>query len=324
MSLVTLVIPAYNASAWIRETLESVHRQTYQHIEIVVVDDGSTDHTMDIAEATLRRGRFPYRVVRQDNNGPSSARNRGWRAGRGIWVQFLDADDLIRPDKIELQMAYESSAADVIYSDWQRLCWTGEAWENEKYAYTPMIGENALADLLRNGNFIALGSQLFRSSVLQCIGGFDETHTLTEDVELHLKIAMRKGIFVKAPSDGPMFWYRDRVQSLSKSDRTKFVESCFRNAKLVEEHLRRTQSWSAEIVEGIVSVYSQSARYFAEHDRKRFEEIVTDIEALDPAFLPNRPPALRGLSRLMGYRRAERASVLYRKLKKLAFDGTAR
>jgi len=319
MPFVSVVIPAYNAAEWVAETIESVLHQTYNDLEVIVVNDGSTDRTVDIAEEILRKGRFPYRIVDQENSGPSSSRNRGCRTARGTWIQFLDADDLLHPRKIEVQVGeqHANPAADVIYSDWQHLRWAGRAWEKEKYVNTPLIGENALADLLQPSNFIHLGSALFSLGALRRVGGFDASHWLIEDVELGIKIAMGKGVFVKTPSAGPLFWYRDRPRSLSKSDRTEFVEGCIRNAKLVERYVQHTQSCSEKIIEAIIAVYWQGARYFAEKDWRRFEQILADIEALRPEFLPAGPLRLRALSRVLGYRNAERASVFYRRLKKL-------
>src|SRR5262245_47598496 len=95
MPLVSVVIPAYNAAEWIAETIESVLHQTYNDLEVIVVNDGSIDRTVEIAKDILRQGRFSYLIVDQENSGPSAARNRGWRTAHGAWIQFLDADDLL-------------------------------------------------------------------------------------------------------------------------------------------------------------------------------------------------------------------------------------
>jgi glycosyltransferase involved in cell wall biosynthesis len=319
MELVSVVIAAYNAEQWIGETITSVLRQTYENVEVILIDDGSTDQTVRAAESVLRKGPFQFRIFHQENRGASAARNYGCLAARGKWIQFLDADDLLDPSKIELQVRQKpvGMTPDVIYSDWQKLCWTDSVWKKSDHVNAPLIGHDTLADLLQSKNFIALGSQLFSSEALRGVGGFDESHRLIEDVELHIKIAMGGGIFVKVLSNRPLFWYRDGPQSLSKSNRTEFVEGCIRNAKLVERYVRRRQSWSTEIVEAIVAVYYHGARYFAEHDWERFEELLADIEALRPAFLPIAPVRLRALSRVLGYRNAERASGFCRRLKRL-------
>jgi glycosyltransferase involved in cell wall biosynthesis len=317
MPFVSIVIPAYNAAEWIAETIESVLQQTYHDLEVILVDDGSTDRTVEIAEYILKSGRFRYQILRQENNGPSVARNRGWRVARGTWVQFLDADDLIHPRKIEIQIIEGSGGAvDVIYSDWQRLRWTGGTWAKENYIYKPMIGEDAPADLLRNENFIGLGSQLISLSALRRLGGFDESHRFIEDVELYIKIAVGNGVFVKAASSGPLFWYRDRPQSLSKSNPRQFVEAYIRNARLVAQHILQSQQCSSKSVEAVVDVYSQAARYFAQNNWQRFEQILTEIEALRPGFVPKSPLALQRLSRVVGYKNAERIAVFYRGMKR--------
>jgi glycosyltransferase involved in cell wall biosynthesis len=101
--LVSVVIPAYNAAATLDETLQSVRSQTYRALEIIVVDDGSTDDTRAIAE---RHAAVDNRVqvFTQDNAGVAAARNAGWRRARSDSIAFLDADDLWAPTKIERQI----------------------------------------------------------------------------------------------------------------------------------------------------------------------------------------------------------------------------
>jgi len=317
MMLASVVIPAYNAEEWISETLKSVLAQTHEDLEIVLVDDGSTDRTVEIAEESLRRGRFPYRILDQPNKGAAEARNRGWQAARGSWIQFLDADDLLDPQKVELQITQcLACAADVVYSDWQKLVLSGGAWTGDDLR-APVIGPDALADVLSDRNFLQLGSQIFRANILDLVGGFDRSHEPVEDVGLCVKIAMAGGVFVKARSNGPIAWYRDRPRSLSKSNQRRFVESCIKNAKLAEQYVRENSNYSARTVEAIVDGYYFGARYFAEHDWSRFEEIVRDIEALQPAFVPKTPIRLKVLSRIAGYRKAERFALLYRRGKSL-------
>ncbi len=98
---VSTVIPCYNAAPFLRETLDSVLAQTVLPLEVIVVDDGSTDDSAAIAESYGP----PVRVIRQKNQGESVARNRGIDEAKGEWVAFLDADDLWRPTKLEKQIA---------------------------------------------------------------------------------------------------------------------------------------------------------------------------------------------------------------------------
>ena len=108
---ISVVIPCYNAAAFLRATIESILGQTQPVLEVIVVDDGSTDDSANIAESFGP----PVRVIRQPNQGESAARNRGIEAAGGDWVAFLDADDLWLPTKVELQAeAIRSAPADVV------------------------------------------------------------------------------------------------------------------------------------------------------------------------------------------------------------------
>jgi len=107
LPLVSVVVPAFDAAAWIDATLASVVAQTYPRnaLEVIVVDDGSTDATGDVAARRLHAGGGQHQVIRREiPGGPGAARNDGWRRATGEWVQFLDADDLIAPEKIAVQI----------------------------------------------------------------------------------------------------------------------------------------------------------------------------------------------------------------------------
>jgi glycosyltransferase involved in cell wall biosynthesis len=102
MPLVSILIPAYNAEAWIAQTIQSANGQTWARKEIIVVDDGSSDRTAEVAR------RFASKcvaVISTDNGGAAAARNHAFRLSQGDYIQWLDADDLLAPDKIERQIA---------------------------------------------------------------------------------------------------------------------------------------------------------------------------------------------------------------------------
>ncbi|MBC7624909.1 MAG: glycosyltransferase family 2 protein [Aeromicrobium sp.] len=99
--LISILIPSYNAGQWIAETLEASLAQTWRHTEIIVVDDGSTDETIEVVKTFESRG---VKLIVQQNRGASAARNAAFRASAGEFIQFLDADDIISPDKIRCQL----------------------------------------------------------------------------------------------------------------------------------------------------------------------------------------------------------------------------
>ena len=100
--LVSILIPAYNAERWISDTIESALKQTWPNKEIIIVDDGSRDKTLAVAR---RFESDTVRVATQANQGAAAARNRAFSMCKGEYIQWLDADDLLAPDKIALQMA---------------------------------------------------------------------------------------------------------------------------------------------------------------------------------------------------------------------------
>jgi glycosyltransferase involved in cell wall biosynthesis len=170
-TLITVVIPAYNAESCIDETLRSVRAQTHTNLEIIVVDDGSQDRTGAIAEAHAAVD-SRVRVVRQANAGVAAARNNGWRLGAADLIAFVDADDLWSADKIERQLAAlrERPDAELVYS-WYvvidghsriTLRWPGEVHEG-----------NVFRKLLLS-NFVGNGSSaIVTRRALETVGGFE-------------------------------------------------------------------------------------------------------------------------------------------------------
>jgi glycosyltransferase involved in cell wall biosynthesis len=119
--LVSILMPAFNAQQWIADTIKSAIGQTWQRKEIIIVDDGSTDRTLEIARQFASR---EVAVVTQENQGPSAARNKAFSFSQGDYIQWLDADDLLGSEKIARQMAVAKSCQDsriILSSAWGRF-----------------------------------------------------------------------------------------------------------------------------------------------------------------------------------------------------------
>ena len=197
MDLVSVVIPAYNSEKWIKTTLNSVLAQSYPELEIIVVDDGSSDRTAELAEHTLNGFPGSWKVLRQANKGVSAARNSGWRVAHGSWIQFLDSDDVLAPDKVKLQAAVAQKSPQeiaIVYSSWQRVAGEEDRLLPVEEAQTPQLDSKPPpASLLITKNNIQIGSVLVRREWLESSQGFKEQMPIYEDTEFLIRIAAAGG-----------------------------------------------------------------------------------------------------------------------------------
>jgi glycosyltransferase involved in cell wall biosynthesis len=218
MSLVSVVMPTYNSAKWVNETIDNLILQTYPHIELVVVDDGSRDDTVEVVRNKLRNDfKHDWQIIELGNNrGPSAARNVGLRAATGSWVQYLDSDDFMSPSKFSLQMAHceqASSEVSAVYSS-LRQCYvdSGKITLTGQLTQPDMVGKAPIMCLVSNHRPLH-SAGLARRSVLQQIGGFDESLRFWECEEVTFRLA-KAGRLEKVPSAQPLYlWrqHRDRV-----------------------------------------------------------------------------------------------------------------
>ena len=182
---VSVIVPAFNSALFITDALNSVFTQQITDMEIIVIDDGSTDDTVN--ELTNFSDRL--QVVTQENAGPAAARNRGLQLAHGEFVLFLDADDLILPGKLAEQVAIlrKRPFLGAIHSGWQIIDESGAIIQTiQPWHDAPQL------DLLTwlQWKPVRLGATLFRREWLNRINGFDETLRQSEDVDLMLRLVL--------------------------------------------------------------------------------------------------------------------------------------
>jgi glycosyltransferase involved in cell wall biosynthesis len=187
---ISVVIPAYNAAAFIEETLATVAAQTHKDFEVVVVDDGSKDDTAAVAERFLKAKGLAGRAIKQENKKIAGARNTGWRAASGQWISFLDHDDAWFPSKLEVTARELAShpEADLLCHNENvtekgrllRVCENGPAW-------TPDMYER----LLFKGNALSPSCVTVKREKLEQVGGFreDADFNTVEDYDLWMRLA---------------------------------------------------------------------------------------------------------------------------------------
>ena len=194
---VSVVIPAFNAQPYIAEAIESVLTQTYSDLEIIVIDDGSTDGTLD----EIRRFGSDVRLLTQQRGGPSAARNAGVAAAASDWIAFLDADDAWLPDKLRRQFDEAGrNNSSVVTTDRFNVGARGPL--PERQSDVQPLHEGDVFEQLLYGNFITTSAVLLRKDVFLRAGGFpmDASIPVAEDWDLWLRIAHDERIaVVRAP-----------------------------------------------------------------------------------------------------------------------------
>lgn len=182
---ISVIIPTYNRKNTLPRAVESVLNQTYKPVEIIIVDDGSTDGTKEWFSEMYPLVHYIYQV----NSGVSLARNTGINSARGDWIALLDSDDEWLPDKLEIQVKLLQNNAEL------RFCHTNEIWIRNGVRINQMkkhqkYGGNIFKkclDICR----ISPSSSLFHTSVIKDVGLFDESLDVCEDYDLWLRITAK-------------------------------------------------------------------------------------------------------------------------------------
>jgi glycosyltransferase involved in cell wall biosynthesis len=203
--LVSVVIPVFNGERFLREAVQSVLDQRYSPLEIIMVDDGSTDGTEAVAKGLSETVRYLY----QTNQGPAAARNRGIEHARGELVAFADVDDLWPVDKLELQLPYliRHPNIDIVLGRIQQVLLS-----------ETVAGEMQSQEFAEPAFSVNLGSAVIRKSVFARVGLFDETMRYSEDVDWFMRA--REGGAAIVTIDAVTLLYRQHEQNMTRGKST--------------------------------------------------------------------------------------------------------
>jgi|GEM_PF-1173413 len=237
--LVSVAVPTYNHAPFLQACLESVRNQTYPRLELVIVDDGSTDDTLTIAEqfAADHAGRFEHlTVLRQPNRGVSAASNRAIAACRGEWVHLLGSDDLLYPEKIQVQQQaiadWNEPRLALVYSDVDFIDAEGRVLSSStRKRPPPRLDHQAYLRLIRY-NDVANATVALRREAFLAIGGFDEQLPL-EDLDGWLRLSVNHAI---ARIPGLLAGYRRHEGNASRRQRMMFEANWDTLGKFAEQH----------------------------------------------------------------------------------------
>lgn len=231
MPLISVVIPTYNYAIYLPRAIESVLVQTYEHFELIIVDDGSTDNTAAVMEAY--KSRYPDRIhyIYQKNGGPNAARNKGIDSAQGEFVALLDADDEWFPDKLAKQISFALENTNV------GMIGCGFRWvKDDGTIICDGRGESPppRCDLIRylkirNFNFGGSSGVLIKKECFRVVGKFDESLKGSEDRDMWLRIANQFEI-MNLPDILVVIHYHD---TNCHTDHSRMLNSRF---KFIDKH----------------------------------------------------------------------------------------
>ena len=240
--LVSILIPAYNAQLWIADAINSALCQTWPRKEIIVVDDGSSDGTCAVAEQFSKQGVV---VTSQDNRGASAARNRAFSLCHGDYIQWLDADDRLAPDKISKQLEFVESSGNrrlLLSSEWGRFMYRAKRANFVRTAlWEDLAPVEWLIRKMSQNVWMQPGNWLVSRELSEAAGPWDERLSFDDDGEYFCRVLLNcDGVkFIS----GARVYYRDTgTTSLSCYDGThKKLESAWLSIRLHVEYLRRME-----------------------------------------------------------------------------------
>ncbi|MBN1754815.1 glycosyltransferase family 2 protein [bacterium] len=183
--LVSAIIPTYNRSGYLEKAVRSVLAQDYPYLELVIVDDGSTDDTEEILTRFGSRIRYFY----QSHQGVSAARNMGFQVASGDLLAFLDSDDLWKPSKTSIQVNYFRENPNTL------ICQTEEVWFRKGIRVNPRhkhrMEDGWIFQKCLKSCVVSLSSTMFKRGLIEEVGYFDPAFPVCEDYDYWLRIAYR-------------------------------------------------------------------------------------------------------------------------------------
>ena len=307
--LVSVIIPAYNAAKTIVQTLDSVFAQTHKNLEIILIDDGSTDNSLEVL--------IPYqkkiKILSTENKGVSSARNLGFANAKGEYIQYLDADDLLMPEKIKTQIrVLINNNADVAYGDWEKFIVEKKQIIVKEKIERQIQGDVEIA--LFTDFWCPPAAILYSRRVCERLL-WNENLPVIQDARYFLDAAIMKFKFVYTPGIGARYRVA-QAKSLSQNSDFNFVKDLYANTCQV------CNIWSADFLTqpvkkaAIVNSLRHCINRLSVMDKQLAKQATKLLLTLEPDYLPPEKGALRSLSKMFGYKNAETIAGLKRSLRK--------
>lgn len=320
--LVSILIPCHNAAAFLEATLASAFAQSWSRCEVILVDDGSTDNSLAIARRWESRG---LRVLTQPNRGAAAARNTALRAASGDFIQYLDADDLLDPHKIELQLARatQESPRAALTGRWARFM--DDPAQGRFADSNPLFADLTPRDYLQryasNDCMMHPAAWLLPRTIVDAAGPWDERLSLNDDGEYFTSIVVHATRVAYVPA--AVSHYRSALPtSLSAQRRRKHLESAFLALTQITQHLLAFED-SPEMRRAAADLNQRFAYDYYPGAPDLVETALRRAQELGGSTLrPLGGNSFQLLSRLIGWRAARRLQVRLGKFPAPAPDAT--
>ncbi|WP_165585753.1 glycosyltransferase family 2 protein [Pedobacter nototheniae] len=307
--MVSIIIPAYNAASTILQTLNSVYQQSYQDFEVIVINDGSTDNTLQLLEAFEAK----IKIISTPNKGVSYARNLGLSYALGDYIQYLDADDLLTSNKIELQInALSQNNADVAYGDWQQFTEVENVIKVTKTIKREIEGNIEIA--LFTDFWCPPAAILYSRNITSKIY-WNQNLPVIQDARYFLDAAINGGKFIY--TSGVMAQYRTaQKNSLSQRNELAFVADCLKNAEEIYKIWSSTSILPNEKKIALITVLRHCINRLSILNSDLNNHAISLLLEIEPNYIPEQKGMLKILSKVFGYRKAEYIAGIKRRLKK--------
>jgi glycosyltransferase involved in cell wall biosynthesis len=311
--LVSILIPCFNAERWIARSIESALVQTWPEKEIIVVDDGSTDRSLEVIRQF--QGRIHWETG--PNRGGNAARNRLLELARGEWLQYLDADDYLLPGKLQQQLDFVSRASeyDVICSP---TIWAREESGHLVYTDTEIPEPHDPWILLARWQLPQTGGSLWRRSALAKVGGWSIGQPCCQEHELYLRMLEAGYQFGFCPGCLAVYCDLERSSRVTRRVRGELDRQRLAIFDRMEKCLRERNDLTVPRGQALNDARHQLARKLWWSDRKIAVKILQQIHSADATFRPTvgaAAPAIYLLAyKILGFRGAQIAAAFKRRL----------
>ncbi len=302
--LVSIIIPCYNASRWIAEAIDSCLWQTYSNIEIIIIDDGSRDNSLEIIKSYAKKNK---NIIWQSipHRSGNHARNVGLSICKGEYIQFLDADDYILPEKIKRQVDFlESTGADIVYGDWRHQ------YHHPNGTYT--LGDikitqkqTDILESLLSTWWVAVAALLYRRKAVEKSGGWDETLSAAQDRDFFISVVMRGAKVVYQPGCYSIYRRYGNV-TVSTASKPRWIMAHCIVLEKVERKLAQNKQLSSNYQRALAAGYFDMARYALLEDYSLYLKLLDAALKRCPDFQGNSKNGIyHRLQAIIGFRGTE-------------------